>query len=145
MKAQSKDLGRLVSVHGMSPAYRQQAVFIIILSFLFFLSTIVAFYMFGRFLFFLLASGFLMVYLISLISFLMQRRFSVRTYEKGIEYRSFSNRWEDLEVVKWKTDRRSRILEMVNSDGACIVIPASIHEIERLANIIAERTNRPVS
>ncbi len=143
MKAPTNDLGRLVSVHGMSPAYRQQAVFIIILSFLFFMSTIVAFYLFGRFLYFLLASGFLVVYLISLISFLTQRRYSVRTYENGMEYRTFSSRWRDLCSVTWTKEGRSRALTIESTDGTTCKVPATIDEIDLLAKIIAERMDIP--
>lgn len=141
MKAPAKDLGRLVSVHGMSPAYKQQAVFIIVLSFLFFLSTMLAFYVFGRSLFFLLASGFLVVYLISLISFLTQRRHAVRTYVKGMEYRTFSSRWEDLGSVTWTKDGRSRTLTIEGKEGTICKIPANIDGVEGLAMIITERKN----
>jgi hypothetical protein len=144
MKAPINDLGRLVSVHGMSPAYKQQTVFIIVLSFLFFLSTMLAFYVFGSFLYFLLSSGFLGVYLVSLISFLTERRYAVRTYENGMEYRAFSSRWEDIGTVKWKTDRRSRILVIESNNGPSISIPSSIDNIEHLAKIITKSTNKNV-
>lgn len=144
MKARTNDLGRLITVHGMSPAYKQQAVFIIVLSFLFFLSTMLAFYMLGSFLYFLLASGFLVVYLVSLISFLTQRRYAVRTYENGMEYRAFLSRWEDIGTVKWKADRRSRILVIECNDRPSVSIPSSIDNIEHLAMIIAKSTNKKV-
>ena len=56
------------------PAHIQRAVFIAVLSFLFFLAMMFAFYIRQSMLYFLLASGFLIVYIVTMISFVRLRR-----------------------------------------------------------------------
>lgn len=57
-----------------SPAQLQRAVFIAVLSFLFFLAMMFAYYIRQSALYFLLATAFLIVYLITMISFVRLRR-----------------------------------------------------------------------
>ena len=57
-----------------SPAQLQRAVFIVVLSFLFFLAMMFAYYIRQSALYFLLATAFLIVYLITMISFVWLRR-----------------------------------------------------------------------
>jgi hypothetical protein len=59
-----------------SPAQLQRAVFIAVLSFLFFLAMMFTYYIRQSALYFLLASAFLIVYLITMISFVRLRRSS---------------------------------------------------------------------
>ena len=56
------------------PVQIQRAVFIAVLSFLFFLAMMVAFYVWGSMLYFLLATGFLIVYIVTMISFVRLRK-----------------------------------------------------------------------
>jgi hypothetical protein len=58
----------------MSPAQTQRAAFIAILSFMFFLATMFAFYIRQSMLYFLLATGFLILYLVMMVSFLRLRK-----------------------------------------------------------------------
>ena len=53
----------------MAPAQLQRAVFIAVLSFLFFLAMMFAYYIRQSALYFLLATAFLIVYLITMVSF----------------------------------------------------------------------------
>jgi hypothetical protein len=57
----------------------QRAAFIAILSFLFFLAMMFAFYIRQSMLYFLLATGFLIVYLVTMVSFVRLRRKSGNT------------------------------------------------------------------
>lgn len=57
-----------------SPAHLQRAVFIAVLSFLFFLAMMFAYYIRQSALYFLLATAFLIVYLVTMISFVRLRR-----------------------------------------------------------------------
>lgn len=58
----------------MPPAQLQRAVFIAVLSFLFFLAMMTMFYIRQSMLYFLLASAFLVVYIVTMISFVRMRR-----------------------------------------------------------------------
>jgi hypothetical protein len=58
----------------MSSAHAQRAVFVAVLSFLFFLAMMFAYYIRQSMLYFLLATGFLIVYVITMISFVRLRR-----------------------------------------------------------------------
>ena len=61
-----KDLGKLIAVYGIAPAYLQRAVFIVILSFVFFLAMMLVYYIRQNVVYFLLASAFLILYLVTL-------------------------------------------------------------------------------
>lgn len=58
----------------MQPAQAQRAAFIAVLSFLFFLGMMLAYYLRGSLLYFLLATAFLVVYLFTMISFVRLRK-----------------------------------------------------------------------
>lgn len=58
----------------MSPARVQRAAFLAVLSFLFFLAMMVAYYVRGSILYFLLATAFLIVYIVTMISFVRMRK-----------------------------------------------------------------------
>jgi hypothetical protein len=56
------------------PAQIQRAVFIAVLSFMFFLAMMFAFYIRQSMLYFLLATAFLLIYIVTMISFLKLRK-----------------------------------------------------------------------
>ncbi len=58
----------------MAPAQIQRAVLIALLSFLFFLTMMFAYYIRQSALYFLLATAFLIIYLITMVSFVRMRR-----------------------------------------------------------------------
>jgi len=58
----------------VSPAQVQRAVFIAVLSFMFFLAMMLAFYIRQSMLYFLLATAFLLIYIVTMISFLKLRK-----------------------------------------------------------------------
>ncbi len=58
----------------MPPAQVQRAVFIAVLSFLFFLAMMFAYYVRQSLLYFLLATAFLIVYFVTMVSFVRLRR-----------------------------------------------------------------------
>ena len=58
----------------VAPAHLQRAVFVAVLSFLFFLAMMLMFYIRQSFLYFLLATAFLLVYIVMMISFVRLRR-----------------------------------------------------------------------
>ncbi len=58
----------------MSPSHLQRAVFIAVLSFLFFLAMMFAYYIRQSPLYFLLATAFLIIYIVTMISFVRLRK-----------------------------------------------------------------------
>lgn len=99
MKDKEKNLGRIVAVHPIAPIYVQRAVFMAVLSFLFFLAMMFAFYVIQSALYFLLSTAFLIVYLLTMFSFLMQRKKSFEVYENGFRYKKESVFWNEIEEV----------------------------------------------
>jgi Ca2+/Na+ antiporter len=99
MKDKERNLGRLVAVHPIAPIYVQRAVFMAVLSFLFFLAMMFAFYVMQSALYFLLSTAFLIIYLLTMFSFLMQRKKSFEIYENGFRYRKEVALWNELDEV----------------------------------------------
>ncbi|MEP6946293.1 MAG: hypothetical protein ABJA02_10275 [Acidobacteriota bacterium] len=139
MSAQPDNLGRLVGIFGPSAAQTQRAVFTVVLSFLFFIAMMFASYTLQNFIYFLLASAFLVVYLVTLSSLISQRRNIFRLYEGGFESRRSSYRWDEVESVRWITGDRSRDLQIVSRTGKTIAVPASINDVDTLAEILKSK------
>ena len=87
-----KALGPLVSSHGISPVFLQRAAIIAILSFLFFLITLAFFYLQQDLMYFVLSSAFLVIYIFTMVSWVMQKRNVVSIHENGIARRNSSPR-----------------------------------------------------
>ncbi len=132
MAETKKNLGKLVAVHGLSPAHIQRAVFITVLSFVFFLGTMVLYYVRQELLYFLLASAFLVVYIITLFSWIAQRKTVLEIFEKGVSYRKYSANWDEISEVR--SDGT-----IVLKDKKQIAISAAIHELERAISFIKSR------
>lgn len=95
----SKTLGKLIAVHPIAPALVQRAVFIAALSFMFFLAMMFTFYLRQNILYFLLASAFLVLYLVMMFALVMQRRSTVEVCENGFRTKKQSIRWTDVSSV----------------------------------------------
>ena len=137
MSANLRELGRLVAVHPIAPAYLQRAAFMAVLSFIFFLAMMVGFYIRQSAGYFLLATAFLIVYLIMMFSLFWQRKSVVNIYENGIEFKKFLAEWDELELVDSTPDRRGvQRLELKRSDGLTVTLPNTVVDAEGMnANI----------
>lgn len=100
MTLETKSLGKLVAVHPISPAHMQRAVFIAVLAFLFFLAMMFAFYLRQNILYFLLSTAFLLVYLLTMFSLVVQRRSVLEIFERGIKYKKRSAAWHEIAEVR---------------------------------------------
>ena len=109
------ELGKLIAVYGPAPAFLQRAVFLTVLSFVFFLGTMFIYYVRQGFVYFILASAFLVLYVLSLISFLGQRKNLFKVYENGIEFKKDRMLWTGIEsvsdegIVLFKDERKVTI------------------------------------
>lgn len=132
MASSEKDLGRLIAVHVIAPAYIQRAVFIAVLSFMFFLAMMFAFYVRQHILYFFLSSAFLIVYLITMFSFVMQRKANVEMYENGLKHRKNIVLWDEI------TDVSEKGVVSINR-GKAIAIPQTISDFTGLVLTIKAR------
>jgi ABC-type bacteriocin/lantibiotic exporter with double-glycine peptidase domain len=116
----------------ISPAYLQRAVFIVILSFVFFLATMFVYYIRQNVLYFLLASAFLFIYLLTLFSWVMQRRNQLQIFENGLKYKKQSARWDEIAEVS--NDGSIKL-----HDGKQIAVPNGLSGFDELLSIIRSK------
>lgn len=138
MPTSKSALGNLVSSHGISPVFLQRAAIVAVLSFLFFLVTLLLFYVQQQFMYFLLSTAFLIIYIFTMIGWVLQKRNVVSIYENGITYKKFVATWD--EVTSVKSDASSGIT-ISRADGESISIGKSTADIGRIALLI--RQNLP--
>jgi hypothetical protein len=134
MSEKSADLGPLAADYGPSPAFIQRAVIMTVLSFLFFLGTMSVYYVRQNFLYFILASAFLVIYLISLVSFFALRKNHLSIYQNGLTYKKTTLLWRDVSQVN------GRLIEMRGKDP--FTIPGSMHDAEGMTARINEAVRR---
>lgn len=132
MVSREIELGRHVSTHVIAPAYVQRAVFMAVLSFMFFLTMMFAFYVRQSMLFFLLSTAFLVIYLITMFSWVMQRKANVEVYENGFKYRKNLVLWSEITDVSDKG-----VVAFGNRKTA--TIPGTINNPEQLLAHIRQR------
>ncbi len=129
-------LGKLLKVYPTSPTYLQRAAIIALLSFVFFLATLVIFYIQQSFMYFILSTAFLVVYIFTLIGWVMQKRNIVSIHENGVAYRRFISTWDQIKSIT--ADPKSGIT-IVRSDRDSITIGRSITGLSEIAATIRER------
>ena len=135
MTDSNKNLGKLIGAYGISPAFLQRAAFISILSFVFFLAMMAGFYLRQNIVYFLLATAFLLVYLFTMFSWVLQRKTELRIFESGFSFKKNSVRWDAIKEV----DRDG----VVNTtDGKKLTIPRSIRDFDILLNVIQTKAPR---
>lgn len=130
-------LGKLIAVHSTSPAFLQRAAIVAALSFLFFLVTLIFYLVWQNFLYFVLASGFLIVQLFTIVGWWMQKRNAVSIYSTGLIYRKRQIAWNEIKGVSRPADG-GLVLDPANSD--VLTIPASIQGLDRIETFIRERS-----
>ena len=96
MEKTTKGLGKLIAVHPIAPALVKRAVFNAAHSFMFFLTMMFTFYLRQNILYFLLASAFLVLYLVMMFALLMQRRSTVEVFENGFRTKKQSIQWSEV-------------------------------------------------
>lgn len=136
MPAKKHNLGKLVATYGIAPDHLQRAVFIAVLSFLFFLAMMFTFYVRQQFGYFMLATAFLLVYLVTLFSWIVQRKTAVLIFEDGIEYRKFSGHWDEIRSVSRVNSKSSFHLQIDLKNGKLITVPGSIIGLDAVEGFI---------
>jgi ABC-type bacteriocin/lantibiotic exporter with double-glycine peptidase domain len=133
MPQSQKDLGAIVSVHGTSAVFLQRAAIIAVLSFFFFMAMLVVFYVRQQMVYFVLSTAFLVVYIFTLVGWVMQKRNTVSIYENGIGHRSFVAAWDEIQSVK--ADAGAGI-NIVKTNGQSVTIPKTITGVDQIAMVI---------
>lgn len=134
---ENKDLGQLIAVHGTSSAYLQRAAIVSILSFLFFMAGLILFYIAQRFLYFLLSSAFLIVYIFTMAGWLLQRRNAVSIHEKGLVYKDRRIKWADVTGIARNRDKG---LQIDLNGQEPVSLPPSIQALDRIEAFVRSVT-----
>lgn len=135
----STDFGKLESTHGIAPAFMQRAVIVAALSFLFFMAMMLGFYVRQNIGYFLLASAFLLVYILTMFGWLVLRKYNVKLYENGITYKKFEAFWDEIEKVETKTSGNKINLEIRKKGGETINLSEAIDGIQHIIKRVNER------
>ncbi len=130
------NLGKLENTHEISPVFLQRAILVAVLSFVFFMVMLFAFYIRQNIGYFLLSTAFLMVYVLTMFGWLMLRKNSLKIYENGISYKKFKAHWEDIKEIV-SADKKSYEIRKIN--GETIILTDAIQGLEQ---IIAEIKTR---
>ena len=132
-KVPEPNLGKLVSVHSVSPASLHRAAIVAVVSFAFFLGMLLAFYIRQELGFLVLSSAFLVLYLFTMVNLLLQKRNTVRIYENGISYKKFTASWS--EITRVQADTKTGIMISKNK-GEIVTLTPSISGINDIARTI---------
>jgi hypothetical protein len=124
------ELGRLISTHGISPVFLQRAAIVATISFLFFMAGLLFFYIQQSIAYFVLSTAFLVVYIFTMVGWVLQKKNIVQVYENGLTYKKFGSLWNDLKSVR--SDSRAGIT-LVKTDGETITISRTIADVEKIA------------
>lgn len=128
-------LGKLIAVHSTSPAFLPRAAIVTGLSFLFFLVALIFYLVWQNFLYFLLATGFLIVQIFTMIGWWMQKRNAVSIYANGLGYRKRQVAWSEMAELGKPADGG---LKIELKEGDSLSIPASIHGLDRVERFIRQ-------
>jgi hypothetical protein len=131
----SKNLGKIVSIHGVQPALVQRAAIVAVLAFVFFLAMLAAFSYRQSIGYFVLASAFLVVEIITLTGLFAQRRTVLQIFENGLCYKKQCRGWS--EIGSLTPDKAG--LKLGLKEGGEITLPNTLREFDRAAQLIEQR------
>lgn len=126
------ELGKLQSVHPTSPAYLQRAAILAILSFVFFLAMIIAFTVWQNFMYFWMATAFLIIQIFTLFGWFTQRKNEVKIYENGFKYKKQTWLWNEIESVSVSGEHQKLKGEIVKTTGEKVVLTEMIAGVDRI-------------
>jgi len=140
----TENLGKLKSVHGNSPVFKQRAFIVAVVSFVFFTAMIAAYSVRRSFVFILMGTAFLVVELFTLFGWLDQKNAEFRLFENGFSYKKFVCTWDEIESINLKTESRliggEKIECLVRKiDGQEITLTDVIDNVQYLVETIDER------
>ncbi len=147
MNQQPQNLGKIESVHPISPAHLQKAFILIILSFMFFMAMLIIFSLRQNIGYFLLATAFLIIQLLTLFGWMSQRKKILRLHENGFTLGKQTCLFSDIE--KMSANRISKNFGGIKNEyritkttGERIFVPEMIHEVSLVFDKIEQKTLR---
>lgn len=131
----------MVSIHGVQPALVQRAAIVAVLAFVFFLAMLVAFSYRQNLGYFVLASAFLVVEIFTLMGLFAQRRNVLQIFEKGLCYKKQCRGWGEIDSLM--PDKPG--LKLMLKEGGEIMVPNTLHEFNRAAQLIEKLGSRKIN
>ena len=101
------------------------------LAFIFFLATLIFYLIWGNFLYFLLATAFLIVQIFTMIGWWMQKRNTVFVYANGFAFKKAELLWTEIATVSHEANAK---LTVTAKEGHAIIIPHTIHALGVVAH-----------
>lgn len=137
----TESLGKLKSVRGVSPVFKQRAFIVSVVSFVFFTIMVGGFLIRPGFVFVLLGTAFLVVELFTLLGWLAQRNTKFKLFENGFSYKKFVCLWNEIESINVKAESQliggAKINCLVRKTGGQeIVLTDVIEDLESIVKII---------
>ena len=138
-------LGKLESVHGISPVFKQRAFVVAVVSFIFFILMLAGYLVRPGFVFVLLGTAFLVVGLFTLLGWLVQKNNQFKLFENGFAYKKSVCLWNEIERVNVKTENSSISGAKMNclirkTGGQEIVLTDVIEDLESIVKRIGEKS-----
>lgn len=130
MAQQDSDLGALQNVYGISPIFIQRALVVAVLSFVFFIAMLIVFSLLQKLVFFLLATAFLIIELLTLFGWLTQKRNEIGIYENGFTFRRQNYLWNQLATISKSGDGQKTKYEIKLNDGNRISMSGAANGVE---------------
>ena len=137
-----QDLGKLESVHVISPIFLQRAAVVAAVSFVFFLIMIIAFYIRQNIGYFLLATAFLVIEIFTLIGWFIQRETELKIYQNGLTYKKQICGWDEIESVSIATAHQKVKCEIKKNGGEKIILTELIAGINEIIKTIETKIAR---
>jgi hypothetical protein len=129
----NSDLGKLISVHGVSAALLQRSVIVILISLFFALAMFVGFLITRKFVLLLLAVAFFAINILTLFSLIARRKKDFRLYEQGFTFNKVSRRFDEIADLKVKNKSSGEIL---TTSGEKIALTEAIADVAEIIKII---------
>jgi hypothetical protein len=133
----AKNLGKIVSIHGVQPALVQRAAIVAVLAFVFFLAMMAVFSYRQNLGYFILASAFLVVEIFTLMGLFAQRRNVLQIFEKGLCYKKQCRGWG--EIASMTLEKAG--IKITCTDGTETVIPNTLQHFDHAVNVISGSVN----
>lgn len=147
MVEKTVNLGKLKKVYGVSPVYLQRTMFLIALSFIFFLAMMIGFYLRQNIGYFLLATAFLLIKLMMLFGWFSFRKTVLLVYENGISFKNKNLSWFEIESVSMTTQSKifgaeKKACHIRQKSGEEVVITDVINDISGIFEHLSNRLSK---
>lgn len=135
----NRNLGQTLSIYGVAPLTLQKVAIVAMLSFVFFLVMLVGFYVRQHLGYFLLSTGFLVVYVLTMVGWIAMRRQGLRIHENGLVHRKFEALWSEISSVEMLPKKGMRVSR---ADGACAIIVESFAHFDTIVATVRQKSGK---